>query len=182
MRVQKLHCYEEFGSGQGRGRAIFSYACISRPLSSSSATNPFHKEKENVRSSTLHCNAIQKLHCSEKFKKNWFYSVFCFECRWKSFKVNCLQTYFIILWEPEQHNVSAYFTSKVYENGVYLIILKTFTNFWMLEENKVVQRSHFKQAFSPSSMEDLGISISSSSSLLLLLRGFLTRSLRNKLL
>jgi hypothetical protein len=25
----------------------------------------------------------------------------------------------------------------------------------MLEENKVVQRSHFKQAFSPSSMEDL---------------------------
>jgi hypothetical protein len=24
----------------------------------------------------------------------------------------------------------------------------------MLEENKVVQRSHFKQAFSPSSMED----------------------------
>ncbi len=83
------------------------------------------------------------------------YSIFCLECKWKSFKVNCLQTYLIVLWEPEQHNVSAYFTSKVYENGVSLIILKTFTNFWMLEENKVVQRSHFKQAFSPSSMEDL---------------------------
>ncbi len=84
-----------------------------------------------------------------------FYSVFCFECRWKSFKVNCLQTYLIVLWKLEQHNVSAYFTSKVYEDGAYLIILKTFTNFWMLEENKVVQRSHFKQTFSPSSMEDL---------------------------
>jgi hypothetical protein len=56
------------GLGQGRGRAVFSYACISRPLSSSSATDPFHKEKENVRSSTLHCsNAVQKLHCYEEF-------------------------------------------------------------------------------------------------------------------
>jgi hypothetical protein len=33
-----------------------------------SLPDPFHKEKENVRSATLHCsNVIQKLHCSEEF-------------------------------------------------------------------------------------------------------------------
>jgi hypothetical protein len=109
-------------------------------------------KKENVRSSTLHCsNAVEKLHYPMELRTHFLPLCHLLIMQVKIFKVNCLQTYFIVLWELEQHNVSIYFTSKVYEDGVSLKNFKTFTVFWMLEEKKVVQRgSHFKQAFSPS--------------------------------